>query len=99
LSVEKLAEQASVDLAVGVEIETNDRVVPEVRTVHQLAQVLNLAPGRLMEVAGLTTPKPEVCHAALEFAARSKPTTPLSNDENKAFENFVKVLAETSDEA
>jgi HTH-type transcriptional regulator, competence development regulator len=53
LSVEKLAEEADVDLAAVVEIERNDRVVPEVRTVYQLAQVLNLPPSRLMEVAGL----------------------------------------------
>jgi HTH-type transcriptional regulator, competence development regulator len=97
LSVESLAEQADVDLAAVVEIERNDRVVPEVRTVYQLAQVLNLPPGRLMEVAGLMTPKPEVSHAALRFAARSEPTTRLSQDENKALEEFVKVLVETSD--
>jgi transcriptional regulator with XRE-family HTH domain len=99
LSVEKLAEQAGVDLAAVVEIERNDRVLPEVRTVYQLAQVLNLPPGRLMEVAGLMTPKPEVSHAALRFAARSEPTTRLSQDENNALEEFVKVLVETSDGA
>jgi hypothetical protein len=73
--------------------------VPEVRTVYQLAQVLNLPPTRLMEVAGLVTPKPEVSHAALRFTARSEPTTRLSQDENKALEEFVKVPVETSDGA
>jgi transcriptional regulator with XRE-family HTH domain len=99
MSVEKLAEEADVDLAAVVEIERNDRVVPEVRTVYQLAQVLDLPPARLMEVAGLQTPKPEVSHAALRFAARSEPTTRLSQDENEALQQFVKVLVETSEGA
>jgi HTH-type transcriptional regulator, competence development regulator len=97
LSVEKLAEQADVDLAAIVEIETHNGVVPEVRTVYQLAQALNLPAGRLMEVAGLATPKPEVRHAALRFAARSEPTAQLSPGERDAFEEFVKVLVESSD--
>ena len=37
LSIEKLAEEADVDLAAVVEIERNDRVLPEARTVYQLA--------------------------------------------------------------
>ena len=97
LSVEKLAERADVDLAAIVEIETDNRAVPEVRTVYQLAQALHLPPGKLMEVAGLATPKPEVSRAALKFAARSEPTSKLTRDEREAFEEFVKVLAETSD--
>ena len=97
LSVEKLAERADVDLAAIVAIETDDRAVPEVRTVYQLAQALRLPSGKLMELAGLATPKPEVSRAALKFAARSEPTSKLSRDERVAFEEFVKVLAEASD--
>jgi len=97
LSVEKLAERADVDLEAIVEIETDDRAVPEPRTVYQLAQALRIPPGKLMEVAGLATPKPDVSRAALKFAARSEPTSRLSRDEREALEEFVKVLAETSD--
>lgn len=97
LTIERLAERADIDLEAIVEIETQDRVVPEVRTVYQLAQALKLPPGRLMEVAGLATPKPEVSRAALRFAARSEPTNQLSRDEREALEEFVKVLAESSD--
>ena len=97
LTLEKLAEQADIDLEAIVEIETQDRVVPEVRTVYQLAQALKLPPSRLMEIAGLATPKPEVSRAALRFAARSEPTTKLSRDERVALEEFVKVLVESSD--
>ncbi len=97
LSVEKLAEQAEVDLAEIVEIEMHDEVLPQVRTVYNLAQVLNLPSGRLLEVAGLASPRPEVSNAALKFAARSEPTAPLTPDEREALEEFVKVLVESSD--
>jgi len=99
LSVEKLAERSDVDLAAIVEIETNDRAIPEVRTVYQIAQALKLPAGRLMEVAGLAQPRPEVSRAALKFAARSEPTSKLTRDEREAFEEFVKVLAESTDGA
>ncbi len=97
LTVEQLAEQADIDLAAIVEIETEDTTTPEVRTVYQLAQVLQLSPGTLMEVAGLATPRPEIKNAALKFAARSESTAQLSHDEKEALEEFVKVLVETSD--
>lgn len=97
LSVEQLAERAQIDLADIVEIEMNEMVAPDVRTVFQLATVLDLPSARLMEVAGLATPRPEVSSAALKFAARSEPTAKLSREEREALEEFVKVLVETSD--
>jgi transcriptional regulator with XRE-family HTH domain len=97
LTLEELAEQAEVDLAEIVEIEMHDEIVPQVRTVYNLANVLNLPSGRLLEVAGLATPRPDVSSAALKFAARSEPTAQLSPEEREALEEFVKVLVETSD--
>ena len=97
LSVEVLAGQADVDLEELVEIERDDYFMPQVRTVHQLASVLKLPSSRLMQVAGLATPRPYVAGAALRFAARSEPTSELSPDERVAFEEFVKVLVETTD--
>ena len=99
LTVESLAEKADVDLAAIVEIETNDRSIPEVRTVYQLAQALKLPTGKLMEVAGLATARPETSRAALKFAARSEPTSKLTRDEREAFDEFVRVLAESTDGA
>jgi len=99
LTVEKLAERADVDLAAILEIETDDRAVPEERTVYQLAQALCLPQAKLMELAGLATPKPETSRAALKFAARSEPASKLTRDEREAFEEFVKVLDESSDGA
>jgi transcriptional regulator with XRE-family HTH domain len=97
LSVEQLAERAQVDLADIIEIEMNELPSPDARTVFQLASVLGLPSARLMEVAGLATPRPEVSSAALKFAARSEPSAKLSREERDALEEFVKVLVETSD--
>lgn len=97
LTVERLAEQADVDLGELVEIERDDDFMPQLRTVHQLASVLKLPTSRLMQVAGLATPRPSVAGAALRFAARSEPTSELSPDEREAFEEFVKVLVESTD--
>lgn len=97
LTVEQLAEQADVDLAEIVEIETKLEMVPQVRTVFQLATVLDLPSGRLMEVAGLAKPRPEISSAALKFAARSESTAKLTPEERDALEEFVKVLVEVSD--
>lgn len=97
LSVEQLAEQADVDLAEIVEIERKQNAVPQLRTVYQLANALKLPAGKLVEVAGLATTRPEISNAALRFAARSEPTTTLSPAEREAFEEFVKVLVQASD--
>jgi transcriptional regulator with XRE-family HTH domain len=97
LSVERLATEADVDLESLVDIETKASAVPDARTVYQLATVLKLAPHTLMEVAGLTTPRPQIREAAVRFAARSESTARLSRDEQMALEEFVKVLVETSD--
>jgi len=80
-----------------VEIEMYDETIPRVRTVFQLAKALKIPEGRLMEVAGLATPRPEISHAALKFAARSESTAKLTRNEREALEEFVKVLVEVSD--
>ena len=65
LSVEQLAAQADIDLAEIVEIEKHDDAIPQLRTVYRLAQVLSLPASRLMEVAGLAAPRPEISDAAV----------------------------------
>lgn len=97
LTLEALAESADVDVSQLLAIE-REGATPAPRTVYQLAHALHLSTGRLMEVAGLAKPRdPELTQAALRFAARSEPVAKLSNEEREAFEEFVKVLVETSD--
>jgi transcriptional regulator with XRE-family HTH domain len=97
VSIEQLAQQADVDLAEIVDIERSSDAIPQLRTVFQLARALELPAGRLVEVAGLATPRPEISDAALRFAARSEPTATLTAAERDAFEEFVKVLVQVSD--
>jgi len=100
LSVEKLAEEADVDLAELVALERDEDVAPTPRTVYQLATVLQLDTGKLMVLAGLADVEdPALNQAALKFAARSEPTARLSKAEREAFDEFVKVLVERSDGA
>lgn len=97
LSIEELAKSADVDLAELLAVEDAGKV-PSPRTVFQLAKVLRLSTGKLMELAGLAEPKDtSLNQAALRFAARSEPTAKLSREEREAFEEFVKVLVEASD--
>ncbi len=97
MTLEGLAEKADIDLAELVDIERDNDFIPQVRTVHQIAQVLKLPPAPLMQVAGLMISRSSVSRAAVRFAARSEPTARLSPEEREAFESFVKVLVETTD--
>lgn len=98
LSVERLAVEADVDLAELVAVECDPTKQPSPRTVFQLARVLCVSSQKLLELSGLTSLKDsKLGLAALRFAARSEPSAQLSPDERDAFEEFVKVLIETSD--
>lgn len=95
LSLEKLAEDADVDLADIVSIEDDIRHKPDVRTVYQLATVFHVNRSRLLEVAGLTTARDtRIVDEAVRFAARSEPVSALSAEERAALEAFVSVLSE-----
>ena len=94
VSLEKLAEDADVDMADLVEIESEPHHKPELRTTYQLANYFNLPRSGLMQVAGLTTAKDATLFdEAVRFAARSEPTAALSEEESAALEAFVAVLS------
>jgi HTH-type transcriptional regulator, competence development regulator len=96
LSPEDLASQADVDLEDVVSIERGEGRVPEPRTVHQIAQVLNLPERCLLQLAGFVEAKDvRFRKATIRFAARSEPTADLLPEELEALEEYVKVLAES----
>lgn len=96
LSLETLASQADVALEEIVSIERSEGMVPEPRTVHQLAQVLELPERRLRELAGLMEVRDgKFREATVRFAARSESVEELRPEELEALEEYVKVLAET----
>jgi transcriptional regulator with XRE-family HTH domain len=95
LTVEKLADEAEIDVAELVSVEEDTRYKPEVRTVYQLANYFGVSRATLLQVAGLTLPKDSrIVEEAVRFAARSEPVEALSSEERAALETFVAVLSE-----
>ena len=95
LTVEKLAEDADVEVTDLVEIEDDARHKPEPRTVYQLAHYFHVPEANLMQIAGLTAPKDtRLLDEAIRFAARSDPVTQLTQEERAALEAFVAILSE-----
>ncbi len=95
LGIETLAEKARIDVAELIEIERNLNYVPEVRTVYQLANTLDLPSDRMLELSGnLVVRDSSLGKEAVRFAARSESVEKLSKDEQRALEEFVKFLSE-----
>lgn len=96
LTLEQLAEKADVDIEELVLIERGECEAPSARTVHNLAQAFHLPTGAVAEVAGLVRVRNKrLEHAAYLFAARSEPTALLSEEEDHAYQEFVKVIVES----
>lgn len=95
LTIEKLAEDADIDISELMEIEDDARRRPEPRTVYQLATYFKVQRAKLMQVAGLVVPNDnELVEEAVRFAARSEPVTQLTREERAALAAFVAVLSE-----
>jgi len=95
LTLEKLSEDADVEISELVEIEDDVRHKPEPRTVFQLAQIFNVPTPKLMQVAGLSAPKDSrLVDETIRFAARSDPLVDLNETERAALDAFVSVLSE-----
>ena len=95
LSVEKLAEDADVEVGELVSIEENGQYKPDLRTVYQLANFFGVPRTNLLQVAGLTAPRDNhIISEAVRFAARSEPVAALTREERAALDAFVSVLSE-----
>ena len=95
ISLEKLADDADVDIGDLIKIEADPRHKPELRTAYQLANYFKVPRSGLMQVAGLTTQKnAKLLDESIRFAARSEPTAALTPEERAALEAFVAVLSE-----
>ncbi|MFZ1827439.1 MAG: helix-turn-helix domain-containing protein [Candidatus Competibacteraceae bacterium] len=95
LTLEKLADDADVEIVELVEIEEETSYRPQPRTVYQLANYFQVPRSSLLQVAGLTMPKnAQLLEEAVRFAARSEPVNALSPEESAALEAFVAVLSE-----
>lgn len=93
-SIEKLAEEASIDVEELIDIEDDTHYRPDVRTVYQLANVFGLPRSNLLQVAGLIEAQNDALYKeAVRFAARSEPVAELTPQERAALEAFVAVLS------
>jgi transcriptional regulator with XRE-family HTH domain len=96
VTIEDLAKDSDLDLGELIAIEQHDaHFIPEPRTVYQLAHFFNVSYEKLMEIAGLT----KIRHLglttqAMKFAARSASVAELTEQEQRALEEFVVVLSE-----
>ncbi len=95
MSLEQLADDADVDMADLVEIESDPHHRAELRTAYQLANYFKVSRSGLMQVAGLAARKDaRLFDEGVRFAARSGPTTELTPEEGAALDAFVAVLSE-----
>jgi len=95
MSMEKLAEEARVDLVEIVAIERDPGFRPEPRTVHQIARVLKLPAKSLLQLSGNTVVRDDHFRdEAVRFAARSGSVERLTPEEKSALEEYVAFLSE-----
>jgi transcriptional regulator with XRE-family HTH domain len=95
LTLEKLADDARVDITELVEIEEDSRHTPDPRTVYQLATVFEVPMPKMMQLAGLSKLKDaRLVNEAIRFAARSDTVEDLNPVERAALEAFVAVLSD-----
>lgn len=93
-SIEKLAEDANIDIEELIDIEEDTHYRPDVRTVCQLANVFGLPRTNLLKIAGLVEAQNDALHEeAVRFAARSEPVAELTSQEKAALKAFVAILS------
>jgi HTH-type transcriptional regulator, competence development regulator len=94
LSIEKFAEEASLDVGEVVCIEDDPHYRPDPRTIFQLAQTFNVKQHYLMQLSGLAVANDTgLQREAVRFAARSESLQKLTTEEKEALDDFVAALS------
>jgi transcriptional regulator with XRE-family HTH domain len=95
LTMEKLAEKASIDVGEIRNIERDAHYRAEPRTVYQLARTFGLPNKALLQLSGNAAANDAGMHEhAMRFAARSGESVQnLSREEKRALEEFIAYLA------
>lgn len=98
MSVEKLAQDAQIDLGELVKIENDPHHRPEPRAVSKLAGVFRVNPKTFQQLAGNAVVRDQrMIQEAERFAARAGSTERLTPQENQALEQFIAALGALSD--
>lgn len=95
VSLERLADQADIEIAELMSIEQDAHYLPEPRTIYQLANTFSVSQKKLMGLSGLTKPKDvSYLEEAVRYAARSESIKELSPEEQAALDGLISVLSE-----
>lgn len=95
MSIDALADTASVLAEELREIECNPHYQVRPRTVVQLAKVFNIAPPKMMKLSGAARAVDEILEdEVLKFAAKSEGVSSLNQEEQRLINDFVKFLNE-----
>ena len=94
ITIEKLADDADVDMTDLVQIESDPYHKPELRTTCHLADYFKVSQSSLMQVAGLAELKDlRLLEEGVHFVARTESKAGLMPDKYAALEEFVAVLS------
>ncbi len=95
LTVEALAEAASVLVEELEAIEHDPHFQARPRTVVQLAKVFEIAPPKMMKLSGVAHAADETLEdEVLKFAAKSDGVSSLNSEEQSLINDFVRLLNE-----
>lgn len=94
-TVEKLAQEADVELEELLVIERGIDALPRPRTIFQLAKLTQVPVERMMELAGLAVPTDSMTRiAAVRFAAQSESMDKLTPQEQAALQDIIQSLSD-----
>ena len=93
LTIEKLADDADIEVGELLSIEEDSHYEPDLRTVWSLSNAFDLPQTALMKLAGLAIPKDgHWLNEVVRYAARSAPIEDLTPDEQAFHDAVVSVL-------
>lgn len=95
LSMEKLAEDAELDIGEVLSIEEDAQYDPGPRTIYQLASTFDVSHQRLLQLSGLAETRDEqFVDQMVRYAARSENIATLNAAEQAALDGFISALSE-----
>ena len=94
LTIEKLAEDAELDVGEVLSIEEDAHYDPGPRTVYQLANIFDVSHQRLLQLSGLAQARDtQFVDEMVRYAARSENIAMLNPAEQAALDGFISALS------
>lgn len=94
-TMDKLADDAGIDVAEILNIEEDAHYEPGPRTVYQLASVFDLSHQRMLQLSGLAEARDrQFVDQMVRYAAQSENISTLTAAEQAALDGFISALSE-----